>query len=491
VRPNLSKTRYQWGLQCKKRLWLDARHRELATPPDAGLRSRLHQGHRVGALARARWAGSVLVTEPAARHARAEAVTRELLADPTVPAICEGAFSFEGLRVRVDVLVRRKQEFDLIEVKSATRMKPEYVSDAAVQLRVLQGAGVPVRRVALLHLNRDYVWDGTPYDLERLFTLADIDAEARAAAKDVDATASTLRDVLISARAPEIDVGRHCEDPHPCPFRAYCWRDVDFHHICELPGLDEAAYRVLVAEGRTDIARLQRGSIELSAEQELVRSCIAGKRRYLNAAAIAEAFDSLDYPIIFIGLVFAQPALPLFAGDRPYEPIPVAWSISVAAADGSVRTASFNADDGGDPRPALFEALAAALPESGNYLVYGGDELERLIAASARCAPVLADGLRARATDLRSLVEAHFYDPALAGTHALDAVHATLVGAPAGRPEGDPTTVLAERIARDCPPSRRAMLGVWQRDAAEMARDALRNVFGELIAAVQANDADE
>jgi len=35
------------------------------------------------------------------------------------------------------------------------------------------------------------------------------------------------------------------------------------------------------------------------------------------------------------------------------------------------------------------------------------------------------------------------------------------------------------------------MLGGWQRDAAEMARDALRNVFGELIAAVQANDADE
>ena len=172
--PTLSKTRFQDGLQCLKRLWLDRHRRGLAAPPDAATQARFRSGHRVGELARDRWPGGVLVKQSPARHEAAAAYTRELLADHRVPAIYEAAFSFNGVRIRADILVRTPDGFDLVEVKSSSRLKREHHTDVAVQLWVIQGCGVRVRRAGLLHLNRDYVWSGGDYDVEKLFARDDI-----------------------------------------------------------------------------------------------------------------------------------------------------------------------------------------------------------------------------------------------------------------------------------------------------------------------------
>ena len=76
----------------------------------------------------------------------AERVTRALLSEDSVPALYEAAFSFNGIRTRVDILARAEggRAFDLIEVKSSTRFKErEHLPDVSIQLHVLEGAGVP------------------------------------------------------------------------------------------------------------------------------------------------------------------------------------------------------------------------------------------------------------------------------------------------------------------------------------------------------------
>ena len=84
-----------------------------------------------------------------------------LLALGCVPAIYEAAFTFDRIRVRVDVLARAGREaWDLVEVKSSTGYKEEYLPDLAVQVHVAEGSGVRVRRACLLHVNNQYRWDG-------------------------------------------------------------------------------------------------------------------------------------------------------------------------------------------------------------------------------------------------------------------------------------------------------------------------------------------
>jgi hypothetical protein len=48
----LSKSRYLSGLQCTKRLWIEARQRELLPPPDDATQAIFDQGHEVGELAK-------------------------------------------------------------------------------------------------------------------------------------------------------------------------------------------------------------------------------------------------------------------------------------------------------------------------------------------------------------------------------------------------------------------------------------------------------
>jgi hypothetical protein len=132
----LSKTRFQYAMICRKRGWLDAHRRELGRPPDAALRLRLADGHRVGRIARELWAGGVLVTEPSARHARAAARTSLLLEDASVGAIFEGAFAHDGLRIRADVIARNGSAGWWVKSASGPRNRarsrdPAYVIDGS------------------------------------------------------------------------------------------------------------------------------------------------------------------------------------------------------------------------------------------------------------------------------------------------------------------------------------------------------------------------
>jgi hypothetical protein len=490
----LSKTRYQWGQQCEKRLWLDAHRREWATPPDAGLRARLSAGHRVGDLARQRWPGFVLVREPASRHERAEARTRELLADPTVPAICEAAFSFEDLRVRADVVVRNGDVFDLVEVKSTTRVKADHLSDAGVQLRVLEGAGIRIGRVGLLHLNRDYVWTGGEYDLEQLFTLADITPDARAAADKVDDNAAALRAILVSSESPEVAVGRHCTQPYQCPFLAHCWCDIDYHHVCELPGIGDVELQALAARGISNIAKLGRADIALTPTQELARRCIVTGDPYVDAEGLGDWLDQLDYPIACIGVAKARIALPVFEGTAPYEAIPLAWSVASLGADGTLSQCSSSAADLlHDPRPDFYESLAAALPRTGSLLCYESGDIESIgVAAEALC-PRLAAEFSERGLALRPTVESHYYDGALAGSFSSSSVRSVL-GQPSGSVdsprEPDVSADFTEWISEDCEPARRTALSDRFRGGAEALCDDTREVLEGLFAQVEADAMD-
>ena len=79
----------------------------------------------------------------------------------------------------MDILKRSgDQEFDLVEVKSGTSVKPEHIPDTAIQLHVLEGSGIHVRRSYLMHINNTYVYQGGPQDLEQLFSLKDITDDA-------------------------------------------------------------------------------------------------------------------------------------------------------------------------------------------------------------------------------------------------------------------------------------------------------------------------
>ena len=377
--PSLSKSRFQHGLQCLKRLYLETHHRDLADPVDARRQAIFDIGSAVGEFARQRFPGGRLVEEVYSEHRQAVETTRSLLDDVSVPAIFEAGFTFEGIRTRVDVLREAGiGAYDLIEVKSTARVKAEHFTDVAIQLYVVEGSGVPVNRAFLMHLNREYVYMGGEHDLSELFTLQDVTAAARSFIENAaDNKLQEMWAVLQRESEPEIATGQHCTSPHRCSFHGYCHRDQVVNYG-----------QVFVSD------------------------------------ALGPALSEIEFPAAFLDFESVNPAIPLYAGTRPYDAIPFQWSMHILDSRGGVEHRSFLNDDAGDPRKRLASALLDSLPHKGSIVTYSGYE-RQVVKGLAEALPHYADRLLAlcdRMVDLLAIVKGNVRHPGFRGSYSLKSV---------------------------------------------------------------------
>src|SRR5262249_20967781 len=171
----LSKSKYVAGLQCPRRLWLSCHEPDLGTSPTASLQAVLDQGVEIGRRGREGFRGGGRAGQGGWEHGQATARTRQLMTDPNVGAIFEAAFEHAGVRVRVDVLERvAPRAWGLREVKQGTSVKDYYLDDAAVQRFVLEGAGVRLPSIEIMHVDREYVRGADGIDWRRFLPRPDV-----------------------------------------------------------------------------------------------------------------------------------------------------------------------------------------------------------------------------------------------------------------------------------------------------------------------------
>src|SRR5208283_3798962 len=169
----LTKSKFVAGLQCLKRLYMSVHQPELAAQPDESSQSIIDQGQEVGLLAQQMFPGGVAVES----RNREEAIraTRELIGNPEIPAIFEGAFEHRDVFVRVDILQRRQdRRWRLIEVKSTTDARDHHLDDVAIQHRVVARSGVDLAASCLAHVSREYVYAGGSIDVHRFFRIRNL-----------------------------------------------------------------------------------------------------------------------------------------------------------------------------------------------------------------------------------------------------------------------------------------------------------------------------
>src|SRR5947208_84296 len=138
----LSKSKYTAGVQCHKLLWWKVHEPEaIELQPDKVLQDRFDQGAQVGALARDRFPGGVLIDLPHAVDQRVK-LTRKLI-DDGAPASFEASFLADNTFVAVDILTPQDSGFHLTEVKSSSSQKEQYLPDAAVQVHQIASRSLP------------------------------------------------------------------------------------------------------------------------------------------------------------------------------------------------------------------------------------------------------------------------------------------------------------------------------------------------------------
>ncbi|MBT3363119.1 MAG: DUF2779 domain-containing protein [Chloroflexi bacterium] len=427
--PLLSKSRFMTGLKCHKALYLSCYHYDLSTPPDASQQAIFDTGTKVGELARDIYPGGILITEDYLHHKQSVISTQKALHDHSTTALYEAGFLYDDIRIRADILVRIDNDlFDLIEVKSTTKTKNEHIPDVAVQLRVLDGCGISIRRACLGHLNNQYMYPGGEYDLSQLFQVDDITIEAKDLLPEIDRQLRDMRFMLGQTKPPNVKVGRQCSNPYDCAFQEHCHTDRSEHHLLQLPRVGKKVLAALDAAGIEDIRDIPVDFPGLNATQQRVRDCVVNNRVHIERD-ISEELRRLEFPIHFLDFETFNPALPLYPGTSPYKVIPFQWSNHILYDDGTIRHEEYLHDGYDDPREPFAKSLLQTLASDGPIVVYSSFEASRikdLIEALPHLSAELHE-LFARFVDLLVLVRAHCYHPEFHGSFSIKSVLPALV----------------------------------------------------------------
>ncbi|MBI4365004.1 MAG: DUF2779 domain-containing protein [Candidatus Latescibacteria bacterium] len=428
--PFLSKSRFGAGLQCPKRLYLECYRRDLRDPIDPTTQALFDAGINVGKVARGRFPGGVTFTQGPLEHDEAVRETAAALTRPDTRALYEPAFTHDDVRVRVDILAAAgKGEWDLVEVKSGSGYKEEHLADVGIQLYVLEGAGVRVRRACLLHVNGQYLFEGGAYDLERLFTIRDLTDEARGARSELLEALKAMRRPLREPEPPSIAVGPQCKRPYVCPFYTHCHDGGPEHPVDQLPRTSPKLIEALRAAAIDDIRDIPEDFDGLTDLHKRIRASVITGRVHSDPE-LKRALEKLEPPIHFLDFETCNPALPLFKGTRPFQQIPFQWSDHVLHADGTLEHREYLHDGSTDPRRMVAGTLLQTLGRRGPIVVYSGFE-ERIIRSLASVLPDLSADLlplvETRIVDLLELIRAHYYHPGFKGSFSIKGVLPALV----------------------------------------------------------------
>ena len=426
--PKLSKSRFLAGLQCYLCLWHSFYNRDLATAVSPVQQAIFDIGHQVGEIATRLYPGGVLIEEQYFQHEKAIQTTRQAIQDPGVTSIFEAAFIYDNVRIRADILERTEDgKWNLIEVKSSTSVKEIHIPDVAIQYYVLQGSGLDINRVYLLHINNQYVYDGNTLDLESFFSSTDVTDEAISLQNEIAMNIHALLATLKAPAPPLIQPSRHCKSPYKCNFWEHCTRNMPEHWILELSGISQKKLDELEARGIEGIRDIP-DSYPLTALQERIRNSVVNNEAFISKELESE-LKHVEYPIHFLDFETASPAIPRYAGTRPYQMIPFQWSDHILFDNGTLEHKEYLSNGDKDPREEFVATLLAALGNNGTVFIYTTYE-KGIIKDLAEHFPLLRSDFHRildRFKDLHAMIKKHVYYPGFHGSFSLKSVLPAIV----------------------------------------------------------------
>lgn len=428
----LSKSDYMLFLKHPAWLWIKKHAKHLLPPVDPALQARFDEGHAFEPYAEALFPDLVrLGFSDFAGYRSLTSLTSKTWQDGA-KAVAQGRYEDGPITCITDIVSWDGDGYVLTEIKSSTSAKPEHTFDLAFQRVVLEGAGLPISRCEVAHVNRDYVRSGQ-IDPKDLVAITDI---TEAVAGQIENTRTWIDQALSAARSNTM--------PDPAPERARLKSYDEWLEIREKldpPLAPDSIHRLpfINAEKASDL--IEAG---ITVIDEIEDPSVLGKstRRYLAARAQGSRTvdrDALDrflgeivYPVYYFDYETTQSLLPQWNGTRPYQQVPFQYSLHIQHEPGSnIEHREYLHRDESNPMPALLERLREDVGDVGSVLVwYESFEKSRnteMAAAFPEHAAFLSN-LNARVIDLmKPFSDETITDPAFMGSASIKKVLPALV----------------------------------------------------------------
>lgn len=391
----LSKSLFVRGVRCHKSLYLQKYRPELKTPVSESLEAKFNTGYQVGDLACRLFPGGELVPYEGLSHDQQIEMTAQLIATGHT-TIYEATFFHDGIFIKADILHLSRHGWDIYEVKAATSVKDYHYDDAAVQYHVIRGAGLPLGRAFLVHVNTEYVRQGD-IDVEQLFVKEDITDAVKEKLPFV-ADEIKRQKAMLGGPEPVIDIGPHCDNPYECDFVEHCWSHLPKPSVFDLKGTGRPNPFDLYSSGIVKMEDIPKKMLKW--RQKLQVEGHLHQKNHIDTEAIRDFLQSLWYPLCFMDFeTYYQVPVPMYDGTRPYQQVPFQFSLHIQdKPSAELVHVDYLADGSGDPRPGFIQNLLKAVPKDACILVWNASfENGRL--------KQLAEDYPERAGEIKVLIE--------------------------------------------------------------------------------------
>lgn len=331
----LSKSNYLTYLKHPAWLWLE-KHDKVKLPEtdddtqavfDAGnlfetyAEELFPSGHTLGYKTNSRFDGDKYFALPD--------LTKEALSgEHTV--LFQGRLEVDGITCIFDVLERNAMgTYNLYEIKSSTKAKPEHEHDLAFQTLVLERAGLSIENIYVIHVNTEYVRNGDIDPKE----IADATEVTSAVRSLIDFTAEEVEKAKAVMNAPTM--------PDPSPRFA---RNGAFNEWLKIYESIEGEFDTYSIYNLCTIGARRAGELEdigvnaiadipeefnLTTKQHYQVEATKHGEQIINVEEIHRFLGTLQYPLYFLDYETFASVIPPFDGLRPYQQVPFQYSLHV------------------------------------------------------------------------------------------------------------------------------------------------------------------
>ena len=422
---SLTKTLILSGIQCEKKLWFELNDK-IKSKDKAIFRS----GNRFNDVVRKHYGKGIDLSD----EKEFETVikkTKEAIQSNNINVIYEAGFLFKKTFIRADVLIKKDNQWTMLEAKASTSVKDINISDLAIQSYIVKKSGIEVSNNKIIHINKEFIYKGNE-NYKDLIVEVDITKEVLAKEKEVEHLIDKFLP-LKKSDCPKKEVGPHCKDPYPCHYLERCYPpETDIENV---------SYKILPYYGKKienfcktnkieklkDIPKnLLQSSRKDYAENyhQIIQEAHIKNTPWVNKD-ISEQFKKWKMPFYFMDFETIQQGVPIIQNTKPFEQVPFQWSVhKLSQKGGALEEFSFIDFADQDIELNFLKKLIETLGDQGTIFVHN-HPFEKGVLNKLKEKPKMksysdqVDSIIDRIEDTLELTRKNFYSPEMFGKYSL------------------------------------------------------------------------
>lgn len=331
----LTKSKITSGLQCHKKLWFDI-HQPIKHKDKVAFRI----GNLFGDHVKKNYAkGDGKVLDLTGDYYNEVKKTEQAIKSDDINVIFEGAFEYLNTLVRTDVLIRKKNGWELLEAKASTKLKSEHIPDITIQSFIVRECmkqfGHDLISIKLIHVNGGFILkkEGDYKDL--INDENDITEEI-----NEEKIPNYIKDLMPltnkNSPNPSIEMGDQCNKPYACDYQDRCKSllpKTDITPFTVLPyiGKDKKLIEFMKSKGTIDLQKVPSKFFKDRKDyapgyHKIIQEVHKTNKPWFSPN-LKQIFNKFTYPLYFMDFETVGQVVPTIIETTPYYPLPFQWSV--------------------------------------------------------------------------------------------------------------------------------------------------------------------